>query len=135
MPNYSIEQLEIGFVLSCAAIVFLMQAGFCLLESGLVRSKNSINVAVKNVLDCSLAMLLFVVVGCSMMFGVSAKGWIGVPFSVDFVSDPKLLSFLLFQLVFCSTATTIVSGAVAERIRLSTYLLIALVVSLSLIHI
>ncbi len=118
MSAHSVEQLEIGFVLGCAAIVFLMQAGFCLLESGLVRSKNSINVAVKNVLDCALAMLLFVSVGSSIMFGISAGGWIGVPFSVDFSSDPKLLSFMLFQLVFCSTATTIVSGAVAERIRL-----------------
>jgi len=106
-----------------------MQAGFCLLESGLVRSKNSINVAVKNVLDCSLSMLLFATIGCTVMFGVSASGWVGVPFSVDFINNPKLLAFMLFQLVFCSTATTIVSGAVAERIRLSTYLLIALVVS------
>ena len=129
MPTYSIEHLDIGFVLGCAAVVFLMQAGFCLLESGLVRSKNSINVAVKNVLDCALAMLLFVCVGCSIMFGVSAGGWVGVPFSVDFASDPKLLTFMLFQLVFCSTATTIVSGAVAERVRLPIYLLIALVVS------
>ncbi len=129
MPTYSIEQLDIGFVIGCAAIVFLMQAGFCLLESGLVRSKNSINVAVKNVLDCALAMLLFVCVGCSIMFGVSAGGWVGVPFSVDFGSDPKLMSFMLFQLVFCSTATTIVSGAVAERIRLPIYFLIAFIVS------
>ncbi len=71
MPTYSIEHLDIGFVLGCAAVVFLMQAGFCLLESGLVRSKNSINVAVKNVLDCALAMLLFVCVGCSIV-GVQA---------------------------------------------------------------
>ena len=129
MPTYTLEHVQIGFVLSCAAVVFLMQAGFCLLESGLVRSKNSINVAAKNVLDCSLSMLLFATVGCSVMFGTSIAGWAGVPFSIDFTSDPKLLAFMLFQLVFCSTATTIVSGAVAERIRLSTYLLIALVVS------
>ena len=123
------EQLEIGFVLGCAAIVFLMQAGFCLLESGLVQSKNSINVAIKNVLDCSLAMLLFVGVGGSIMFGASNSGWFGTPFSVDFTSDPGLLTFLLFQLVFCSAATTIISGAIAERARLVTYLFIVLAVS------
>jgi Amt family ammonium transporter len=123
------EQLHIGFVLGCAAIVFLMQAGFCLLESGMVRSKNSINVAVKNILDCSLAMLLFVFVGFTIMFGVSYQGLFGIPFSLDFANDPKLLTFMLFQLVFCSAAATIVSGAVAERVRLSIYLAIVLVVS------
>jgi len=123
------ENLEPGFVLACAAIVFLMQAGFCLLESGMVRAKNSINVAVKNVLDCSVAMLLFVSCGFSIMFGASYLGLIGDPRSIVDFSDPKMVSFLLFQLVFCSAATTIVSGAVAERVRVTTYLAIVLVVS------
>ena len=111
------ENLEIGFVLACAAIVFLMQAGFCLLESGMVRTKNSINVAVKNVLDCSLTMLLFVTFGFSMMFGASFFGLIGDPTRLLDLSDPKMAAFLIFQLVFCSAAATIVSGAVAERVR------------------
>ena len=123
------ENLEIGFVLACAAIVFLMQAGFCLLESGMVRTKNSINVAVKNVLDCSLTMLLFVTFGFSMMFGASFFGLIGDPTRLLDLSDPKMAAFLIFQLVFCSAAATIVSGAVAERVRVVTYLAIVLVVS------
>ena len=108
------ESLQTGFVLTCAAVVFLMQAGFCLLESGMVRSKNSINVAVKNILDCSVTMLLFISCGFSMMFGASWYGLIGNPSTAIDLSDPKLVSFLLFQLVFCSAAATIVSGAVAE---------------------
>ena len=123
------ENLEPGFVLACAAVVFLMQAGFCLLESGMVRAKNSINVAVKNMLDCSITMLLFVSFGFSMMFGATYLGLVGSPLSQLDFSDPKMISFLLFQLVFCSAATTIVSGAVAERVKVVTYLAIVLVVS------
>jgi Amt family ammonium transporter len=123
------ENLEPSFVLCCAAVVFLMQAGFCLLESGMVRAKNSINVAVKNMLDCSITMLLFVSFGFSLMFGASYLGLVGSPWSLLDFSEPKMVSFLLFQLVFCSAATTIVSGAVAERVKVVTYLAIVLVVS------
>ncbi len=123
------ESLQTGFVLTCAAVVFLMQAGFCLLESGMVRSKNSINVAVKNILDCSVTMLLFISCGFSMMFGASWYGLIGNPSTAIDLSDPKLVSFLLFQLVFCSAAATIVSGAVAERVKLISYVAIVFVVS------
>lgn len=123
------ENLQVGFVLSCAAVVFLMQAGFCLLESGLVRTKNSINVAVKNVLDCALTMLIFTVSGFAMMFGVTQFGIIGGLHSVQFWQDDRILTFFLYQLVFCSTAATIVSGAVAERVRLGVYLVITLLVA------
>lgn len=127
--NISAPELEIGFVLACASVVFLMQAGFCLLESGLVRSKNSINVAVKNSLDCTITLLLFTLFGFGLMFGNSYLGLIGNPFAFDFINDPKLLSFFLFQLVFCGAATTIVSGAIAERVRLKVYLVIAVLMS------
>ena len=123
------EGLEVGFVLSCAAIVFLMQAGFGLLESGLVRTKNSINVAVKNLLDCAITMVIYATVGFSLMFGVSQSGYFGRVEILDFWSDDGLATFFLFQFVFCSTAATIVSGAIAERFRLSIYLVVTLVVS------
>jgi ammonium transporter, Amt family len=116
------EALDTGFVLACAAIVFLMQAGFCLLEGGLVRTKNSINVAVKNVLDCSVTILLYT------LFGLSYSGLTGIPGSIDFLHDSRLTSFFLFQLVFCSTAATIVSGAIAERVRMVIYLFITVLV-------
>lgn len=123
------QNLDVGFTLVCSALVFFMQAGFCLLESGLVRTKNTINVAVKNVLDCLITMILFSLVGFHLMYGDSFRGLVGRIGTVDFWNDGKLVSFFLFQLVFCSTATTIVSGAVAERIRLSAYLFIVLVMS------
>jgi ammonium transporter len=101
-----------------------MQAGFMCLESGLTRSKNSINVAVKNFADFGISVLLFWLIGYRWMFG---------GYSPELLSDPiavtKLTAFLLFEMMFCSTATTIVSGAVAERIRFKTYLMVAALTS------
>ena len=124
------ETLDVGFVLACAAVVFLMQAGFCLVESGLVRSKNSINVAVKNALDCALSILLYTCFGFAVMFGTSVGGWFGNPFSFNGIAtDPSIQAFLILQLVFCGATATIISGAVAERIKLKVYLFITCVVS------
>ena len=121
------ENMDVGFVLICAALVFLMQAGFCLLESGMIRAKNSINVAVKNLLDFGISMLVFAAFGFSLMFGATNFGLFGS--HVDFWLSNDLSAFFLFQMVFCGTAATIVSGAIAERTRLITYLAIVLVLS------
>ena len=121
------DHMDAGFVLICAALVFLMQAGFCMLETGLVRSKNSINVAVKNLLDFAISMLAFAAFGFSLMFGASHYGLFGS--IVDFTSSNNLGAFFLYQMVFCGTAATIVSGAIAERSKLSAYLLIVAVLS------
>ena len=123
-----IDTLWVGVA---AALVFLMQAGFLCLEAGLTRTKNSINVAVKNIADFSLSILLFWGFGFALMFGVSRTGWIGAS---DFVpdlgqGDAWRAAFFFFQAVFCGTAVTIVSGAVAERVRFGGYLLVALIVS------
>lgn len=123
------DGLEPGFVLVCAALVFLMQAGFCLLEGGQVRSKNSINVATKNVLDSCLTLFLYTACGFGLMFGFSQYGIVGFGEVAEVLEDPQLLSFFLFQAVFCTTAATIVSGAVAERVRLGIYLVITVVLS------
>ena len=90
-----------------------MQAGFCCLESGLSRSKNSINVAVKNVVDFCIAGALFWLFGYALMFGDSLYGWIGAS---DFVFSDSTDShwptaLFLFQFVFCGAAMTIASGA------------------------
>jgi len=117
---------DIIWVLLCAALVFLMQAGFLCLEHGFVRSKNSINVAVKNLLDFCVVGLIFSLFGYGLMFGTSQMGLFGT--SSYFLSDlntPWSLTFFLFQLVFCCTAVTIISGAVAERLHLLGYLAIA----------
>jgi Amt family ammonium transporter len=117
------EPYDLAWVLICAALVMTMQMGFLCLESGFVRGKNSINVAVKNTLDFCLACLCFWFVGFGFMFGDSLGGIIG---STGFLFGSSATGgetgFFLFQVVFCGTAATIVSGAVAERTRFVTYL-------------
>ncbi len=121
---------DLLWILFCAILVFLMQPGFMCLETGLTRSKNSINVAIKNLLDFCLSILLFWTFGYGLMFGASLAGWIGSDhFFITVDDSPKLAALFIFQAVFCSTATTIVSGAVAERMRFQGYVLITLLTS------
>jgi len=121
------------WILIATALVFLMQAGFLALEAGLTRTKNSINVAIKNIADFGISVFLFWVFGFAMMFGLTAGGWFGTEhFMLNLGSgqdDAWLTVFFLFQAVFAGTAVTIVSGAVAERVRFTGYLLIAVVVA------
>lgn len=128
----AISNLDLLWVLLCAGLVFLMQAGFLCLESGLTRTKNAINVASKNVADFGLAVMLFWLCGFGLMFGVSQQGWIGYSHFVVSVNQPDgawLAAFFLFQAMFCATAATIVAGAVAERMRFAAYLITAAMVS------
>ncbi len=121
---------DVVWLLACAGLVFLMQPGFMCLESGLTRSKNNINVAVKNLADVGISIVLFWAFGYALMFGASFAGWIGTQGSfLELDSNPKLAAFFIFEAMFCGTATTIISGAVAERLRFTAYLLIALLVS------
>ena len=114
----------------CAGFVLLMQAGFCCLEGGLVRKKNTLNVAIKNFSDFCLSSLLFWIFGFGLMFGATVKGWFGTTgFFAQGLTDPWSQGFFLFELVFCGTAVTIISGAVAERIRFFGYLIITLIIS------
>ena len=118
------------WILTCTALVMLMQAGFTCLETGLVRAKNSINVAIKNVVDFCLSSLIFWTFGYGLMYGESAMGWFGTSqFLFDGGTNTQMWAFFLFQLTFCGTATTIISGAVAERMYFSGYLLVSLVIS------
>lgn len=122
--------VDLLWVLLCTGLVFLMQAGFMCVESGLTRAKNSINVAVKNMADFGLSVALFWGFGYALMFGASQAGWIGGSrFLPSTEAAPKLVAFFLFQAMFCGTATTIISGAVAERLKFTAYLLIACLVS------
>lgn len=129
MPDKSlIDQLWIIFA---AGLVLFMQAGFLCVESGLTRTKNSINVAIKNVTDFGVATLFYWLVGFGIMFGTSFSGIFGTSnFLVAFNGHGGWLStFFIFQLVFCGTAATIVSGAVAERMSFPAYLVITSVIS------
>lgn len=125
------EQLDILWILLTAALVFIMQAGFMCLESGFTRAKNSINVAIKNMTDFLVATCLFWGLGFGLMFGLTWNGWVGIDsFLLDFdLIGPWQTSFFIFQMMFCATAATIVSGAVAERIRYDTYILLTAVIS------
>ncbi|MEM9542700.1 MAG: ammonium transporter [Cyanobacteria bacterium P01_E01_bin.42] len=124
---------DIAWLLGCAGLVFLMQPGFMCLESGLTRSKNSINVAVKNLVDFGISFLLFWAFGYGLMFGHSLGGWIGDRgFFLAFESSPWLAAFFLFQAMFCGTATTIVSGAVAERLKFQAYLIICILIAVGI---
>ncbi len=119
------------WLLLCTALVFMMQAGFCCLESGLSRSKNSINVAIKNVVDFCIGGFLFWLFGYALMFGDSLYGWIGASNFVfsDSTESKWPTSVFLFQMVFCGTAVTIASGVVAERMRFRAYIVLACVIS------
>ena len=120
-----VETVDIGWLLVCAALVLLMQAGFTALESGLVRAKSSINVAIKNFANFLVAASLFWLFGFGVMFGADEGGLVGGS-SFFFDSDSAFLTaFFLFQLGFIGTATTLMSGAVAERMRFGGYLILA----------
>ena len=124
------SSIDVLWIVIAASMVMLMQGGFTLLETGLVRAKNSINVAIKNFVDFCLSAGLFWMVGFGLMFGSSFNGWFGTSnFFVGNGPTPWFTAFFLFQMVFCGTATTIVSGAVAERLKFGGYLIIALMVA------
>ncbi|GAP38083.1 ammonium transporter [Piscinibacter sakaiensis] len=135
MPSALPSAVDQLWIVVCAALVFVMQAGFLCLESGLTRQKNSINVAVKNVADFAVATVAYWLVGFGLMFGAGSTGWFGeglFGLAGEIPDDAGVQCFLLFQLMFCATATTIVSGAVAERMRFPVYLGVALLVSVAI---
>lgn len=125
MPELiSNNTLNIMWLLLCAALVLLMQPGFTCLESGLVRSKNNVNVALKNVADFCISGFCFWVIGFGIMYGKSYHGLFGLDsFLINSDDDPYLLAFFIFQMMFCGTATTIIAGAVAERMRFQGYVI------------
>ena len=123
--------LDTAWMLLAAMLVFFMQPGFALVEAGFTRTKNTANILMKNLLDFMLGSLLFWSVGFGIMFG--AGSFIGTPnlFNLNFYhSQLPVEGFLIFQTVFCATAATIVSGAMAERTKFSMYLAYTILISL-----
>lgn len=111
------------WMLLCIGLVFFMQPGFLCLEAGAVRRKNAVNVAMKNFSVELVSTIGFLVLGYGLMFGPSHFGLVGTPHPLlTGATDRELLHFL-FQAVFCGTAATIVSGAVAERLRFLPFVL------------
>lgn len=126
------KSIDILWILVTGGLVFLMQAGFMCLECGMTRAKNSINVAIKNLTDFVVAFVLFWVAGYGVMFGLTQGGWIGTSdFVFPFEARGEWLSaFFFFQAMFCATAATIVSGAIAERIHYLAYCVVTVFISL-----
>ena len=124
--------IDLLWMLICAVLVFMMQAGFMCLESGIIRNKNNINVALKNISDFGISIVCYWMIGYGFMFGASKSGFIGFD---DFLFDPSgaaasgpAMTFFIFQSMFCATAASIISGAVAERLKFNSYLVITAIV-------
>ena len=121
--------LDTFWLLICAILVFLMQAGFMCLESGLSRSKNSINVALKNITDFGIAVVVFWAFGFALMYGTSVSGLFGTKFFFFTTKVAGYQTYFVFQAMFVATAATIISGAVAERLKFFSYIIITFLAS------
>ena len=116
-------------------LVFFMQAGFAMVETGFTRAKNASNIILKNLMDFAVGSPIFFLFGFALMFGADAGGLVGTSgfaltdtFEHLGLSIP-LLAFVMFQTVFAATAATIVSGAMAERTRFLSYIIYSIVIS------
>jgi Amt family ammonium transporter len=119
-------QTNLNIVWTCIAafLVFLMQAGFAMVETGFTRAKNAVNILMKNLMDFSVGTLAFFLVGFGLMFG-KTNGLFGTTLFAMGSTEPGTdwnWTFLIFQTVFAATAATIVSGAMAERTKFVGYL-------------
>lgn len=125
--------LDTVWMLLAAMLVFFMQPGFALCEAGFTRCKNTANILFKNFVDFIAGSLLFWFVGFGMMFGDGGAGFVGTPNFGDlswYKGDLPTEGFLVFETVFCATAATIVSGAMAERTKFSMYVVYSVIISL-----
>jgi ammonium transporter, Amt family len=126
MNPFTLE-IDFAWLSTCIALVILMQAGFICLESGQVRSMNSISVAIKNIIDFCLAAIIFWLFGYALMYGSTYAGEFSIKGLLFDSVLPEEQLFFLFQLMFCCTAVTIISGAIAERMSLSGYFIVTMI--------
>jgi Amt family ammonium transporter len=113
-----------------AALVFFMQAGFAMVETGFTRAKNAANIIMKNLMDFCLGVPMFMLIGFSLLLGEDVVGLIGKPGFDIFTSYSNFnTSDFVFNMVFCATTATIVSGAVAERTKFMSYCVYSAIIS------
>ena len=113
-----------------AALVFWMQAGFAMVETGFTRAKNAGNILMKNLMDCCIGTVMFILIGFSFLLGEDLLGFIGKPgFDIFTAYESFDWSNFVFNLVFCATTATIVSGAMAERTKFLSYCIYSGVIS------
>jgi Amt family ammonium transporter len=120
------------WILVTAALVMFMQPGFALVEAGFTRTKNTVNILMKNLMDFSIGSLIFWFIGYTIMYGEDLGGFIGkasLLFNSNEVNGVPDLASLMFQTVFAATAATIVSGAMAERTRFSAYIIFSIAIT------
>ncbi len=131
-PSASVySPADTSWIIMAAMMVFLMQIGFCMLEMGLSRAKNTLNVAMKNVLDFAASSLAFLFFGFTLMFGASVSGLIGWDLFALWTipGDSPFWTYWFFQTMFAATACTIASGAMAERTKFLGYLIFTVILS------
>lgn len=122
------SNIDMLWIVLSAFLVFMMQFGFALIEAGTVRPKNTINVAMKNLIDTIFGVIIFWIIGFGVMFGTDFGGIFGTDkFLID-ASDPQENTYFFFQVMFAATSITIVSGAVAERMKFNGYVLTSILV-------
>ena len=113
-----------------AALVFWMQAGFAMVEAGFTRAKNTGNILMKNLMDFCIGTVVFILIGFSLLLGEDVIGLIGKPgFDIFTAYESFDWSNFVFNLVFCATTATIVSGAMAERTKFLSYCVYSAVIS------
>jgi Amt family ammonium transporter len=128
--------LNTVWTLVAAFLVFFMQAGFAMVETGFTRAKNACNIIMKNLMDFAVGSIAFWAVGYGIMFGADRLGLFGADGFFLSTGDPSSaggmwqLAYWMFQVVFAATAATIVSGAMAERTKFVAYLIYSFVISL-----
>jgi len=125
------SSVDTMWVLIAAALVFFMQAGFAMVETGFTRAKNAGNIVMKNLMDFCIGTPTFWLIGFGIMFAGSGPLIGGLDFMVRGNYDDTFptMAFLIFQTVFCATAATIVSGAMAERTKFSAYCCYSFIIS------
>ena len=128
--TYINENLYGIWFLIGAALVFWMQAGFAMVETGFTRAKNAGNIIMKNLMDFCIGTVTFILIGASLLLGEDFLGFIGKP-GLDIFTAYKDFDYsaFVFNLVFCATTATIVSGAMAERTKFLSYCVYSAVIS------
>ena len=129
MEAASAEVFGVWFLIG-AALVFWMQAGFAMVEAGFTRAKNTGNIIMKNLMDFCIGTVVFILIGFGLLMGEDLFGFIGKPGFDLFASYADFdFSSFVFNLVFCATTATIVSGAMAERTKFLSYCIYSAVIS------
>lgn len=127
-----LSSVDTIWVLLGAVLVFFMQAGFAMVETGFTRAKNAGNIIMKNLMDFALGTIVFWLIGFGLMFGGDGPLVGGLDFFIqgNYGGSYPSSAYIIFQTVFCATAATIVSGAMAERTKFSAYCMYSVLISL-----